>query len=293
MKNNIIFPFTVVLALSGQYVQAQGSDIPAISRVTDSIYMIATQGAGNIAVFHASDGFILVDDQFANTTEKIQAQLKNIADKPVRFVINTHWHFDHSDGNENFGGSGSIIVAQENSRKRMTQEQLIELFNYRQRAYQKDGLPEITFTESIRFHIDNEEIDVVHFKNAHTDGDAVIFFKTSNVAHTGDIFITYGLPFIDVPNGGTIDGVIEAIERIVAMVNENTRIIPGHGGISSRADLIKYNDMLKTVRNRMAEQIQKGVKLEDLDEAAILGDFTSPFGNKAFLRIVYRSLASN
>ncbi len=260
------------------------------TQITESIYMLQGSG-GNIAVSAGDDGTFMVDDQYAPLTERIQAAIAGFADEPVEFVINTHWHFDHSDGNENFGRAGAVIVSQENSRRRMESDQFVPVFERHQEAYSEEGLPKITFEESIRFHYNGDTIDVFHLGPAHTDGDAIVHFRDANVVHTGDVFVQYGLPFIDQPNGGSIDGIIRAVEEIAAITDDETVIIPGHGDLAGRDELLAFGDMLATIRDRVQEQIDRGRSLEEV----IASDPTAGYPEQgietgAFVELVYASL---
>ena len=170
-------------------------------KLSESIYMLEGSG-GNIGVCIGEDGTFIIDDQFAPLTEKITAAIGKITPKPGQFLINTHWHFDHTDGNENFGSAGAIIVSHENSRKRMARDEVVALVGTEQKAYSRDGLPKITFKESMSFHYNGETINIFHIGRAHTDGDAIVHFVESNVLHMGDVFVRYVFPFIDEPNGG-------------------------------------------------------------------------------------------
>ena len=230
--------------------------------VAASIYMLQGRG-GNIGVSVGEDGTFIVDDQFAPLTRKITAAIAELTDHPVDFVINTHFHYDHTDGNENFGRAGAIIVAQENSRERMTADQVLAS-GYRQEAYSEEGLPKITFAESIRFHYNDDVIDIVHLGPAHTDGDAVVWFRTSNVLHAGDLFVRYGLPFIDTTNGGSLEGLIDAIDTIDGMIEDDTRIIPGHGQLSTRSDLRAFGEMLRTIGGRMRAALERNASVEEV-----------------------------
>ena len=225
--------------------------------VRGSIYMLQGSG-GNIGVSIGDDGTFIVDDQFAPLTEKIQAAIRELTPSPVAFVVNSHWHYDHSDGNENFGRAGALIVSQDNSRKRMETRQVVSLNGRIQEPYDPVGLPKITFHESMRFYYNGDLIDVLHHGPGHTDGDAVIYFRDTNVVHTGDVFVRYGLPFIDNPNGGSLDGVIDATWAIAGLIDDDTVIIPGHGQLSTREDLLEYRDMLVTIRERIRGQMARG-----------------------------------
>ena len=227
------------------------------TRIAESIYMLQGSG-GNIGVSIGDDGTFIVDDQFAPLTDKIVAAIAELTDNPVDFVVNSHWHYDHSDGNENFGRAGALIVAQDNSRKRMETDQVVSLSNRFQGAYSEVGLPKITFLESMRFYFNDNTIDVIHTGPGHTDGDAQVYFRDSNVIHTGDMFVRYGLPFIDQPNGGSMDGMIDAVWSIAGLIDDDTVIIPGHGQLSTLTDLLEYRTMLITIRDRLKDEIARG-----------------------------------
>lgn len=290
----LICAFALLLASVAAPAQEQDFDAVEITaeKITDSVYMLKGMG-GNIGVCVGEDGTFIVDDQFAPLTEKIVAAIATFAEEPVDFVINTHWHYDHTDGNENLGRAGAVIVSHENSRRRMETEQLIALFETIQEPYSPEGLPKITFDESVRFHLNGETIDVMHTGPGHTDGDAVVYFRDSNVIHTGDVFVTYGLPFIDQPNGGSINGIISAVNIIDGLIDEDTVIIPGHGEQSDRNDLRAYREMLITIRDRVAGAMAEGRSRDEI----IAGDVTAGFPANgipadAFKGIVYDSLLS-
>jgi glyoxylase-like metal-dependent hydrolase (beta-lactamase superfamily II) len=241
------------LALAQDFSEVQITTTP----VRGSIYMLQGSG-GNIGVSIGDDGTFIIDDQFAPLTEKIQAAIRTLTPNPVRFVVNSHWHYDHSDGNENFGRAGALIVSHDNSRKRMETDQIVSLSNRPQPPYDEVGLPKITFHDSMRFYYNGDLIDVLHLGPAHTDGDAVIYFRDTNVIHTGDVFVRYGLPFIDDPNGGSIEGMIDFTWDIAGLIDDDTIIIPGHGQLSIRADLLAYREMLVTLRDRIRSQMAQG-----------------------------------
>jgi glyoxylase-like metal-dependent hydrolase (beta-lactamase superfamily II) len=290
---SIFFAFCYALVFVGfsQQTAAQNFDSVEINtiKITDKIYMLEGSG-GNIGVLVGKDGMVLIDDQYAPLTEKIKSALKLLSDKPVRFIINTHFHFDHTGGNGNFGGEGAIIVAQENSRARMTTNQFIATFSVEQKAASYDALPKVTFTESVTLHLDGETVQVFHVKHAHTDGDAIIHFKESNVFHSGDVFIRYGLPFIDQPNGGSIGGMINGVDTLLSFVNNDSKIIPGHGSVSRKKDLIEYKNMLETVQNRVLEGIKRGMTLKEIVDTNPTKEFNSEFSRADFLKSVYDSL---
>ena len=292
MKRKILsFCFSLFFVAFTQSISARNFDTVQIKtiKVTETIFMLEGSG-GNIGVLVGKDGIVLIDDQFAPLSEKIKTALKALNDKPVRFIINTHFHGDHTGGNEKFGGDGTIIVAQENSRLRMTTDQFMAAFNKQQKAAPYDALAKVTFTESVTLHLNGETVQVFHVKNAHTDGDAVIYFKESNVIHAGDVFVRYGLPFIDQAHGGNIDGMIKGADQILALVNDDSKIIPGHGLLSGKKDLLDFKKLLLTVRDRIAEGIKQGKTLEQIIGTDPTKEFKSVFDRKDFIKSVYDSL---
>lgn len=211
-----------------------------VEKAGGNVYMLTGSG-GNIGVSAGTDGVLIVDDQFASLAPKIQAALKGIADQPVRFVLNTHWHFDHTGGNAPF--SKSTIIAHDNVRKR-----LLVGANMLGRVIPpapKEALPVITFDQSLTVHVNGEDIRALHYAKGHTDGDSIIYFTQSNVLHMGDDFVTYGLPFVDVASGGSIRGMIENVEKAVAAAPADVKIIPGHGPLCSKAEVKKFTEMLR------------------------------------------------
>ncbi len=267
-------------ALAAPPSAAQQQDFSKVeiraTQLAPNLYMLVG-GGGNMALLLGNDGPVLVDDQFAPLAPKIRAQVALLAERPVRFVINTHWHFDHTGGNEAFGGSGSVIVAHENTRKRMSTRQLVDFFNLETPPSPAAALPLVTFEDSVQLHLDGEDIVAEHVANAHTDTDIVLYFGKANVVHTGDVFVVGGYPFIDMGSGGTIDGVIAGADRILARTNAATRIIPGHGPLSSRQDLQDYRDMLATVRDRVVSLIRKGRTQQQVLDAAPTLEFDARY----------------
>jgi cyclase len=257
------------------------------TRVAESIFLLQGSG-GNIAVSIGDDGTFIVDDQFAPLTDKIVAAIAELTDNPVDFVVNSHWHYDHTDGNENFGRAGAVIVAQDNSRKRMETDQVVSLSNRAQPAYAEVGLPKITFLESMRFYYNDNVVDVIHTGPGHTDGDAQVYFRDSNVMHTGDMFVRYGLPFIDQPNGGSMDGMIDATWALAGLIDDDTFIIPGHGQISTRTDLLEYRTMLITIRERLKDEIARGRSVDQVVASnPARGYAESSDGTERWLRAAY------
>jgi len=246
-------------------VSAQNFDDVQITTipVTENIYVLQGSG-GNIGVSIGDDGTLIIDNQFAPLTDKIVAAIAELTDNPVDFVVNSHFHYDHTDGNENFGRAGALIVAQDNSRRRMATDQVLSGSNRPQPAYDKVGLPKITFLESMRFYYNDNAIDVIHTGPGHTDGDAQVYFRDSNVIHMGDMFVRYGLPYIDQGNGGSTDGMIDALWTIAGLIDDDTIIIPGHGQLSTRTDLLEFRTMLVTIRDRIKDGIARGLSADQL-----------------------------
>lgn len=291
MKRKIIAPFITLFITASLSMGSLAQDFDAVQittiQVTDSIYMLQGSG-GNIGVSIGDDGTFIIDDQFAPLTEKITAAIAELTDKPVNFVVNSHWHYDHSDGNENFGRAGAYIVAQDNSRKRMESDQIVSLNGRLQEAYDDIGLPKITFTDSMRFYYNDNTIDVVYTGPGHTDGDAQVFFREANVIHTGDMFVRYGLPFIDQPNGGSTDGMIDALWDLAGIIDADTKIIPGHGQLSNRDDLLEYRTMLVTIRSRIEQAIAAGDSADDVVAANLADGYAQPgAGTERWLRAAY------
>jgi len=261
--------FTVVLSAFALPASSQDFDAIQITTipVRDNIYMLQGSG-GNIGVLIGDDGTLIVDDQFAPLTEKITAAIAVLTDQPVTFVVNSHFHFDHTDGNENFGRAGAYIVAQDNSRRRMEATQVLTGSGRVQEAYDYVGLPKITFFDAMRFYLNGNAIDMVNTGNGHTDGDAQVYFREANVIHTGDMFVRYGLPFIDTDNGGSLDGMISATENLASLINDDTIIIPGHGALSTRQDLLNYRNMLVAIRGNLVRAKVQGLTAEAMLESA-------------------------
>ena len=251
-------------------------------KLNATTYMLVGAG-GNLGLSVGEDAVFLVDDQFAPLTPKIQAAIAAITPRPVKFVLNTHWHFDHTGGNENFGKAGALIVAHRNVRKRMDSEQFIEFLRMTEKRQPKGSLPVVTFTNDISFHINGEEVRAFHVHRAHTDGDSIVHFAGSDVIHMGDCFFNGMYPFIDTSSGGTVDGVIAAADLVLAMATDKTRIIPGHGPLATRDDLKAYRDMLAAVSGRIKQMIRDGRKLEEITASNVSADFDEKWG-KGFIK---------
>jgi glyoxylase-like metal-dependent hydrolase (beta-lactamase superfamily II) len=245
--------------------------------VADGIYMLEGRG-GNIGLCVGDDGAFMIDDQFAPLTGRILAAVAAVTDEPVRFLVNTHWHSDHTGGNENIGETGAVIFAHENVRRRMSTEQVMEAFDRTVPAAPPGALPVVTFTSDVTFHLGGEEIHVVHVAHAHTDGDAIIHFRRANVVHMGDVYFAGMYPFIDVGSGGNIDGVIEAVTGVLGHVDDETKFIPGHGAVTGIEGLRDYRRMLMTLRDRIADLIAEGKSREEVIAAKPTADHDEQWG---------------
>ena len=264
--------------------------------ITGGVYMLVGQG-GNIGVSAGEDGVFLIDDQFAPLTPKIQAAVAEISDQPIRFLVNTHWHYDHTGGNENLGNAGAVLVAHDNVRTRLAAGGLIEFFQNQIPPTPKAGLPVITFADSVTFHLNGDTLHVFHVPPAHTDGDSIIHFKSANVVHMGDLYFNGLYPFIDGSSGGSVDGVIAAAEKVLGMIDDETKIIPGHGALSNRAELAAYVEMLKDVRAKVGALVEAGKSLEETIAAEPTAAWDDPWGKtflsaEQFTTIVYQILAA-
>ncbi len=260
--------------------------------VAGNIYML--QGAGgNIGVSVGDDAAFVVDDQFAPLTPKILAAIRELTPKPVRFVVNTHWHGDHTGGNENLGQAGAVIFAHENVRRRMTVEQFMEAMNTRVPPSPHGALPVVTFSEALTFHLNGDSVRAVHVQPAHTDGDSFIQFTRANVVHMGDLFNSAGLPFVDLSSGGSIHGVIAAADRVLAMTDASTKIIPGHGPLADRARLKAYRDMIAALRDRVRALISAGRTVEQILELNIGAPYAKEFpaNHSRFVRLAHQELS--
>ncbi|HET9307819.1 MAG TPA: MBL fold metallo-hydrolase [Candidatus Sulfotelmatobacter sp.] len=267
-----------------------------VTKVAGDVYML--QGAGgNIGASVGEDGIVIVDDQYAPLADKIQAALKGITDKPVRFIINTHYHGDHTGGNAYFQKQAPII-AHDNVRKRLETGGAAGnggSVHMDVKPSPKEALPIITFDHDVTVHLNGEDIRALYFPAGHTDGDSIIFFPKSNVVHMGDDFVTYGFPFIDVDSGGSINGMIDGVEKVISQVPADVKIIPGHGPVSNLEDVRAYLTMLKATRDVVAKALQEGQSLDQMKQGKLLdpwkkysGDFIS---EDVFLETLYNSLS--
>ncbi len=279
------------ISTAGQQPPDYSKVVMKVQKVSGTVYMLEGMG-GNIGASVGEDGIVVVDDEFLPLAEKIEAALKGIADKPVKFVLNTHWHGDHTGSNEHFGEKAPII-AQENVRKRLAEGGKTRFGEVKPAP--KAALPVITFEENVSVHLNGEEIRAIHIPHGHTDGDSVIFFPKSNVVHMGDDFFSGGrFPFIDLDSGGSVRGVIAGGEKVLAETPEDVKIIPGHGPLATKADLRSFIAMLKETAAAVQAGITQGKTLDQLKQEKILAKWDS-FGKgfistDVFTEILYDSL---
>ena len=276
----------VLLALAAIALPAAGQqDFSKVeiqtAKLADGVYMLRGAG-GNVGLSVGEDAVFLVDNDYAPLTAKIAAAIAALTPKPVKFVLNTHWHSDHTGGNENLGKAGALIVAQDNVRKRMGTEQFIEFLGMKTKPDPVAALPVITFATDTTFNLNGDEIFAFHVPRAHTDGDAIVHFRKSDVIHMGDTYFCGMYPFIDTSSGGTVDGVIAAVDRALAIAGDKTRIIPGHGPLSNKAELKAYRDMLATVSGRIRQMLKDGRKLEEITDSKVTADFDAKWA-KGFI----------
>jgi len=269
-----------------------------VTKVSGNIYMLEGQG-GNIAASVGEDGIVIVDDEFAPLAEKIQAALHNlgITDKPVRFVINTHFHGDHTGGNLPLATTGATIIAHDNVRKRLESGGpggnggSIQTQNPPQ---PKAALPIITFDNDVTVHLNGEDIRALHFPAGHTDGDSIIFFPTNNVVHMGDDFVRYGFPFVDVASGGTVEGMADACEKVAAQLPADVKVIPGHGALSNLDDVRAFARMLRETTAVVQKALADHKTLDQMKQEKILAPWQKWSGNfvttDAFIETIYNSL---
>jgi len=266
-----------------------------VTKISGNVYMLQGEG-GNIGASVGDDGIVVVDDQYAPLAEKIQAALKGVTDKPVRFIINTHFHGDHTGGNAYFQKQAPVI-AHDNVRKRLEEGGTagnLGSISMERKPAAKEALPIITFDHDVTVHLNGEDIRALHFPSGHTDGDSIIFFPKSNVVHMGDDFVRYGFPFIDLGSGGSVEGMISAMQEVIPKLPPDVKVIPGHGSISNLDDVREYVKMLVETRAAVEKGVKQGKTLDQLKQEKVLdpwkkwnGDFVT---TDAFTETLYNDL---
>jgi cyclase len=278
MKKITLSHFFVLLA-SAAFAQQNFDTVKVVSqKLTDNIYMLKGEG-GNIGVLVGKDGTLMIDDQFAPLSNKINGAIKTISPEEIKFLINTHVHGDHSGGNENFKRMGVTVVAHDLVRERMTKERVNKALNRVTPPRDKDALPVITFSDKLNFHLNDEEIELIHLDNGHTDGDVMVRFKNANVFHMGDAFVRYGYPFIDVSSGGSFTGFLTSLDKSLALMNDSSKIIPGHGELATKNDVKIFRDKLVDIRDQVLAAFKKGKKVEDIPALGITDKYDAEWGN--------------
>ena len=281
MKKTTILAASIYYLLFSSTLFAQDQDNKVRAKeIKDGIYVIEGRG-GNIGLSVGDDGAFMIDDKFAPMADNIKEKIAEIApETSVKFILNTHWHGDHTGGNESFSNDGSIIVSHENVRKRLESGGVISFFNAQVPPANPSALPIITFPQSMSFHMNGQKLDIMHIGsgNAHTDGDSVVFFSPANIVHTGDIYFNGLYPFIDPDNGGSVTGVVEAVDAILAKIDDDTIVIPGHGPVSNKSELTNYRNMLSTVAETISSLKAEGKSEEEIIAAKPTADFDETWG---------------
>ena len=260
------------------------------------LHVLASAG-GNVAVWTGADGTVVVDDSLAPLAPQLLEAIARIEPGPVRFVVNTHWHPDHTGGNETLGRSGSVVVAHDNTRARMSEPQVVQEYDLKVPAAPKAALPVVTFADSVVLHLNGDNLQLAHVDAAHTDGDLVAWWELANVVHVGDLYYNGSYPFIDLDSGGSLAGVVAAIELVLDRADARTVVIPGHGPVSNRSDLSAYRDMLVAVGRRVREGIEAGRSEEEIVASRPTADYDERFGKGGmtadrFVRNVYADLTA-
>lgn len=296
----LVFGGAVLVSLAGAAIaQQQEPDWNSIQVGAIPVkpgLAVLTGNGGNIAVSYGPDGTLIVDDQFAPLTQKIQAAIAGLGASPVKFLVNTHWHFDHAGGNENFGNAGAIIVAQTRVRDRLEKGGTV-VGNTTPPA-PKAALPVVTYDRGVSFHLNGDTIDVVHTGGGHTDGDSVIYWRKANVLHTGDMMMNRaGFPFVDLSSGGNVEHLLGSLDQMIAMTNSETVVIPGHGPVGTRADLIAWRAMIATAVDRVSALKAAGRTLDQAKAAKPLAGLSNNpqgfIGDDAFVESIWGSLEAH
>ena len=283
MPNRIASLVAVTLFLSSAAARAQQPPPEKLEtqKLAEGLSLISGAG-GNVALMVGPSGVLLVDDKVAPATPELQQAIAAVTPKPVRFVFNTHWHGDHTGGNAVLGGAGAVIVAHDNVLKRLSSKQFVAMMKKEIPPAPAAALPVITFADSMAFHLNGDDIEIVHVDPAHTDGDSFVFFKKANVLHMGDTYFSAGYPFIDLSSGGSVDGYVKAADRAIAMTQASTKIIPGHGPVANRDKLRGFRDMIVTIRDRVKKLAAAKKTLAEVQAARPSAEYDATWG-KAFI----------
>jgi glyoxylase-like metal-dependent hydrolase (beta-lactamase superfamily II) len=265
------------------------------TKIKPGLYVLEGTGGGNIGLSVGDDGVLMIDDHLVQLTDKLRAAISDITDQPVKYLLNTHWHFDHTGNNQSFGESGSIIVAHDKVRERMKKGQAVTAFGFEVPPAPAAALPVVTFGQSMTFHVNGDTVEVNHIAPAHTDGDAVVYFLDANVVHLGDLYWNGMYPLVDASSGGSMAGMIAGSKAAMARIDDSTVVIPGHGAISNKQGLRAYLEMLETSSVRIAALKAQGKSVEDIVAAKPLADLDGTWGGgfinpDNWVQIVYSTL---
>ncbi|MFC1775978.1 MBL fold metallo-hydrolase [Pseudomonadota bacterium] len=263
-------------------------------QLSDAIYMLQGRG-GNVGISTGEDGLYIIDDQVKPITSQLLQAIRKISNKPIKFVINTHYHADHTGGNEAIGGAGAVIIAHDNIRKRMTSKQVSIFMNNTTPPYPKGALPVVTFNDRMSLHFNGESATAYYVANGHTDGDSIIHFPVSNVIHMGDMYFNGLYPYVDLDAGGSMEGLVEAADLALSMADESTRIIPGHGPLAMAEDLKSYRDFLIKASANVQELIDQDMNLQQIIAAQPTREWDETMGKTwikpaQFVTFIYNSL---
>lgn len=290
---------SLLLAVSALALPASAQDRFAdvqiqVTPIRDGLALLTGEG-GNIVASVGADGTFIIDDQYAQLSDKIRAAMATLGDQPVRFILNTHFHGDHTGGNQNFGAAGAVIVAQDNVRERMSRDQFLQTFKRDLKAAPPAALPLVTFSDGLSLHLNGQDVRAIHVAHAHTDGDALVWFEQAKVLHMGDLYFNGLYPFIDVDAGGSIHGMIAGVQRALAMIDDRVIVVPGHGPLSNRAELKRYGEMLVVLRDRIAALKAQGKSLQQAIQAKPSAEYDAALGGKfvspeLLVELIYRSL---
>lgn len=302
MRKGIRWLVVTAVSVCGGVVLAQQQDFSEVeievTKVGGNVYMLEGAG-GNIAASVGEDGIVLVDDQFAPLADKIRAALESVTDRPLRFIINTHYHFDHTGGNLPLHEDATII-AHDNVRKRLASGGTGGnggSLSFDQEPSPREALPVITFQHDVTVHLNGEDIRALHAPSGHTDGDAIVFFPKSNVVHMGDDFVTYGFPFVDLNAGGSVNGIIAALENVLSELPPDVKVIPGHGPLSTLDDVRRFLTMVKDTRAAVEKEISAGKTLEQLKQEKVLEPWKQYSGSfvttDLYIETLYNDLTGN
>jgi cyclase len=293
----VLFAAVVLVAAPAARAQRKWEEVVIRpEKLADGLWMLTGAG-GNLLVCAGPDGVLMVDAQYGQLAAKIRAVVDSLSGgRPLRFVLNTHYHGDHVSGDSAMAAAGATIVAHANARRRMSVDRFNETFGSTSKAMPAAGLPVLTFSDSLTFHLNGREVRVFHLPPGHTDGDAVVWIPAADVLHTGDVLFNGTYPVIDVSAGGSIGGMIRSLDLLLPLVGPATKIVPGHGPLADRAALLRFRDMLVTVRDRVTKLVTEGRTLEQVMAAKPLADLDRDWGAgfmkpDLFLQVVFRDLS--